>query len=196
MCAHLVDRWLREGIFNIFLDKNSLGWSGQECFLSPFKNLYGLTVRIVQGLEHQNLQAKSGMPKFISLLHFQSPFPYYFCRPLRGAVVRISPQCCKIWLLQGHSKHQVENVGFLCCVPGEAASCVEATMSKIHWKAFWHQHRGSHQKWVITLQNSYLFPLFPEVVSAQMWYQTICMKSCWTTLKVSKMTKKRIQVFV
>lgn len=77
MCAHLVDRWSREEILHVFLDKSSPGWSEQECFLSPFKHLYGPTVRIVQGLEHQNLQANSGMPKFISLLHLQPPFSYY-----------------------------------------------------------------------------------------------------------------------
>lgn len=32
-------------------------------------------------------------------------------------------------------------------------------------EGFWHQHSGPCQKCILTLQNSYLFTLFPEVVS-------------------------------
>lgn len=76
------------------------------------------------------------MPKFLSLLHFQPPFSYYCWQTTQRCCTQVSPQSWKTWLLQGHSKHWVGSAGFLCCVPGEAASCVEATGSKIHWKVF------------------------------------------------------------
>lgn len=90
MCAHLVARWSREEILNIFLYKNSPGWSGQECFLSPFKNLYNPAVRIIQGLEHQNLWANSGAPEFMCLLHIQPPFLLLLLANCSGLV----PQRC------------------------------------------------------------------------------------------------------
>lgn len=130
------------------------------------------------------------MPKFLSLLPFQPPFSYYCWQTTQRCCTQVSPQSCKTWLLQGHSKHWVGSAGFLCCVPGEAASCVEATGSKIHWKVFGTSIEGQN------LQNSSLFTFSWRGLIAQTWYQTICMKSCWTTLKISKMTKRRIHFFV
>lgn len=165
MCAHLVGRWSREYVFNIFLDKSTPGWSGQECFLSHFRNLYGPTVRIIQGLEHQNLQAKSGMPRFISLLHFQPPFSYYCWQTTQ----RCCTQVCSSVLQDLTPSGPVHALCWnwrcpMLCARRSSLLCRGNNEQNTLEGFFWTNIEGLSKK-VDTLQNSYLFPPFPEAVS-------------------------------
>lgn len=183
MCAHLIARWLKEEILNIFLDKNRPGWSWQECFLSPFKTLYSPGVRIVQGLENQNLWANSGTPDFMCLLHLQSPVSYYYWQNTQG-------------LHAGFLLSTAKPDSFI------ATSSREGQLSYARWII--------HREFLCTsltglMRGGYLLYRIPvcqhfflkwvDCSDAEVWYQTTCMNSCWVGLKVSKMTERGIPFF-
>lgn len=156
MCAHLVARWSREEILNIFLYKNSPGWSGQECFLSHFKNLYNPAVRIIQGLEHQNLWANSGTPEFMLLFHLRPPFSYYYWQTaqvwsLRGAWIQVFSSALQdltpSWSLQTLSR----KCRFLMLCAGRSS---HLQRSNHEWNAqgsLMHHLDRSHHSWIFIL---------------------------------------------